>query len=564
MNEELSLEVANHLQTLTLLCVEDNKTIQLIYDSLFSKLVKRIIFAYNGEEGFEKFSQEKVDIIISDHEMPVLSGIDMIKKIRAVDIEIPIVLISAIEDIEIFKEALQLGINIFLKKGTPSSEIIQKVKNVSNNLAIKNYEKKHREKESKLLQEKQRYSHFQEELTFKKELNIIRNDFYYQAINIDQLTLLDFMYKPLDILSGDSYSVRRVSSDITFFLIVDGMGKGLSASLSAMLLTSYINYAIDKMKQNGSFSLQKLIELSIEYIQPILLDEEAIAVDFITTSCLDFNMQYAKFGMPSSYTQNNENKIIKIKSNNPPISKYMKEFKVSDFDVSKTIKYLFYSDGIVENSTRDGEQLYASFIEEDFLNSFTKDEFREKIIWKTDAQEDDMTFIFLNKIDLTSSSSSSRFKTTLDATEEAGDWYNDIWHSITDDSKLIYKASLVFTELFMNAFEHGNLGITPEYKHVLLENDVYLPTLLERQDGCTKEISVTVDTVVYNSSKYVITQIRDEGDGFDTAILSKIFRDSKRFNGRGVFVSRQYSLGIYYNEKGNSVLFLHKVDDVTD
>jgi hypothetical protein len=60
-------------------------------------------------------------------------------------------------------------------------------------------------------------------------------------------------------------------------------------------------------------------------------------------------------------------------------------------------------------------------------------------------------------------------------------------------------------------------------------------------------------------SSYIITKIVDEGNGFDTQVLSEIFRNSDTFNGRGVFVSRKNSLGIYYNAKGNSVLFLHKV-----
>jgi two-component system, HptB-dependent secretion and biofilm response regulator len=57
----------------------------------------------------------------------------------------------------------------------------------------------------------------------------------------------------------------------------------------------------------------------------------------------------------------------------------------------------------------------------------------------------------------------------------------------------------------------------------------------------------------------MVTQITDEGDGFDTQILSKIFRNSTKFNARGVFVSRKNSLGIYYNSKGNSVLYLNKI-----
>jgi nitrogen fixation/metabolism regulation signal transduction histidine kinase len=111
----------------------------------------------------------------------------------------------------------------------------------------------------------------------------------------------------------------------------------------------------------------------------------------------------------------------------------------------------------------------------------------------------------------------------------------------------------------MNAYEHGNLGLDSYTKHKLIEQDTYLNTLQKQQETCNKQIHVTINKIAYKSSNYIITQISDEGKGFDTQILSKIFRNAKAFNGRGVFVSRSSSLGIYYNDKGNSVLFLHKI-----
>ena len=51
----------------------------------------------------------------------------------------------------------------------------------------------------------------------------------------------------------------------------------------------------------------------------------------------------------------------------------------------------------------------------------------------------------------------------------------------------------------------------------------------------------------------------DENDSFNTQILSNIFRNSQIFNGKGVFVSRKHSMGIYYNTKGNTVLYINKL-----
>jgi len=559
MHNPIDNSVLEYLKSLTLLCVEDNKTTQLIYNSIFEDLVKNIVYANNGEEGYQKFSNENIDLIISDYDMPVLNGIDMIKKIRESNKEIPIILVSAIQDVDVIVHALQLNVNNFLKKPIVAIEVMQAIANVTKLLIADNYLKVQREKKIKELEKKEKYNLYQEDLAFSKELNILRNDFYYQMIEGECNTLIDFFYKPLDILSGDSYSARKINEDIVFYFIVDGMGKGLSASLSSMLMTAYINHMVDKM--HAHFDIKDLIDLSLEYMKPILLDDEALSIDFIIINYKSVTMEYAKFAMPPSLLQSIDNTIAKIKSNNPPLSKYTTTFTISNIDISKIIKFLFYSDGVVENSVRYDNKLYMDFIEEDFLSSFTKDEFREKLLWKIDDQEDDMTFIFINQLTINSRISHIKelFPSTLEALEEANDWYSNIWSTFTNNYKLSYNAGVVFTELFMNAYEHGNLGLDSETKHKLLSEDSYFTTLEEKQKDCKKKITVSIDTITHNSSKYITTTIKDEGEGFDTQILSKIFRDKKNFNGRGVYVSRQSSLGIYYNSRGNSVLFLHKL-----
>ena len=411
------------------------------------------------------------------------------------------------------------------------------------------------------LEAKNSYNSYQEDLAFAKELNILRNDFYYQMIDAKSISLVDFLYQPLDVISGDAYSARRIDENRTFYLIVDGMGKGLSASLTAMLLTTFINHLIDQMKEYDSFSLNMLLSESINYIKPILLDEEAVAIDYILFDEAYSTLSYAKFAMPAMLMQDRAGDVVKLKSNNPPLSKWQNGYKIDEYDIQNMDKFLFYSDGIVENSTKLGNDVYGSFIEEDFVSSFTREEFKEKFLDKINEAEDDITLIFINRLPLEDAPSHEKsFSTSLDEVEKASEWYKAIISSITDEAQIANKTDLVFTELFMNAYEHGNLQIDVTEKHHLIEEDIYYETLLEREKDCSRKIVVKVSTIEYDSAKYIVTQINDEGAGFDTQRLSEIFRNSQRFNGRGVFISRKNSLGIYYNTKGNAVLYLNKID----
>lgn len=560
MHNSIDNFISSYLKSLTLLCVEDNETIQLLYKEIFENIFAEVILAYNGQEGFEKFQNHKVDMLLVDYNMPLINGIEMIQKVRPLDKEIPILLVSAIEDIDVIIQALELNVNNFLKKPIDLPEIVQAIEKSAKLLFAQKYLEEEKEKKFKEFEKKEQYSSYQEELAFLKQLNILRNDFYYQMHKNSATALIDFFYKPLDTLSGDAYSAREIDESNHLFFIVDGMGKGLSASLSAILLTTFVNHHIDKTKHNFSFAT--LIESALEYIKPILLDDEALAVDFIVMNYKGAVMHYAKFAMPSSLLESTSKEIIYIKSNNPPMSKYTKTFEISQREIKYITKFLFYSDGIVENSVRTQKTLYAEHLKADFLSSFTKDELREKILWKTDTQEDDMTFIFIHQLNDTSSFKKTKtFQSTLEAVDEANAWYTEVWQELTQEFKLIYHAGVVFNELFMNAYEHGNLGIDAVIKNELMAEDKYFTTLEEIQKECTKKITVEINAYKYEKRSYITTAITDEGNGFNTEILSTIFRNKKNFNGRGVYISRQSSLGLYYNSKGNSVLFLHKIED---
>ena len=134
--EESTLEYIN---SLTLLCVEDNKTTQLMYESIFEDQVKEIIYADNGADGYQKYLEKDVDIIISDFDMPILNGLEMSEKIREKDKEIPIILVTSIEDATVIVKALQLNVNNFIRKPIKPNEVLDAVVNASKVLIANKY-----------------------------------------------------------------------------------------------------------------------------------------------------------------------------------------------------------------------------------------------------------------------------------------------------------------------------------------------------------------------------------------------------------------------------------------
>jgi DNA-binding response OmpR family regulator len=60
---------------------DDRQTVEAIQKKLNSKF-GTAYFAYDGQEGLELFNKYKPDIIISDIEMPLLNGIELLKYVK--------------------------------------------------------------------------------------------------------------------------------------------------------------------------------------------------------------------------------------------------------------------------------------------------------------------------------------------------------------------------------------------------------------------------------------------------------------------------------------------------
>ena len=80
----------------TILIVEDDEDLNLLYRLYLKGESYRIVQALNGQEGLEKIEAEKPDLIILDMIMPVMDGEEFLKKLRFEKkiMDIPIIIAS--------------------------------------------------------------------------------------------------------------------------------------------------------------------------------------------------------------------------------------------------------------------------------------------------------------------------------------------------------------------------------------------------------------------------------------------------------------------------------------
>jgi YesN/AraC family two-component response regulator len=79
--------------------------------------------------------EHEVDVVITDIQMPGMQGLDMIQRIRKVNREIPVIIISGYSRFDYAQRAIELGVRKYLTKPTSPSEISQVLEQIESELA---------------------------------------------------------------------------------------------------------------------------------------------------------------------------------------------------------------------------------------------------------------------------------------------------------------------------------------------------------------------------------------------------------------------------------------------
>jgi YesN/AraC family two-component response regulator len=83
--------------------------------------------AYSGEEALSAMANGTYDLIIADVRMPGVSGLELIRGVRYLDAEVPIVLMTGYGSASLRQEAATLGVNHYVDKPFDADDLISMV-----------------------------------------------------------------------------------------------------------------------------------------------------------------------------------------------------------------------------------------------------------------------------------------------------------------------------------------------------------------------------------------------------------------------------------------------------
>ncbi|MBB6126785.1 response regulator [Mucilaginibacter lappiensis] len=121
-----------------ILVVDDEADVQPLFTQRFRKEIKSgemaFTFALSGEEamGYLELNHSEVILILSDINMPGMSGLELLKNIRSTYEKPPpvVMMITAYGDEENYRQSMDLGANDFLTKPLDFNNLKDKLKHI--------------------------------------------------------------------------------------------------------------------------------------------------------------------------------------------------------------------------------------------------------------------------------------------------------------------------------------------------------------------------------------------------------------------------------------------------
>ena len=113
---------------LKILVVDDEADIRVELAEYLETKGYRVEVAGNGREAFDKFEAAPADVVVADIKMPRGDGFDLIRRLRAIDPDVPIIVMTGHLSQAVRARSEELGATIMMEKPIVLRRLIQLLK----------------------------------------------------------------------------------------------------------------------------------------------------------------------------------------------------------------------------------------------------------------------------------------------------------------------------------------------------------------------------------------------------------------------------------------------------
>ncbi|TBU73496.1 fused response regulator/phosphatase [Pseudomonas daroniae] len=239
-----------HKTSATLLLIDDDEVVRASIAAYLEDSGFNILLAGNGTQGLEVFERERPDLVICDLRMPQVDGLELIRRINALDIAAPIIVVSGAGVMADVVEALRLGAADYLIKPLEDLAVLEhSVRRALDRVHLRQENERYREKLETANRELQASLHLLQE-----DQNAGRQ------VQMNMLPVtpwenegLSFAHQiiPSLYLSGDFVDYFRVDERRVAFYLADVSGHGASSAFVTVLLKFMTTRLLYESRRNG-------------------------------------------------------------------------------------------------------------------------------------------------------------------------------------------------------------------------------------------------------------------------------------------------------------------------
>jgi two-component system, NtrC family, response regulator HydG len=114
-------------KTPTILVVEDDTENRTAIVKVLQSADYKVLETDNGQQALDIINEEDVDIVVTDLRLPVLDGVELLKRAKAVEQDLEIIMITGHGTVEIAVEAIKEGAYDFITKPVKKAQLLRAV-----------------------------------------------------------------------------------------------------------------------------------------------------------------------------------------------------------------------------------------------------------------------------------------------------------------------------------------------------------------------------------------------------------------------------------------------------
>ena len=227
-----------HKTSATLLIIDDDEVVRASLAAYLEDSGFNVLQASNGLQGLEVFQRENPDLVICDLRMPQVDGLELIRRINALEVEAPVIVVSGAGVMGDVVEALRLGAVDYLIKPLEDLAVLEhSIRRALDRVNLRLENKRYGEQLEVANRELQASLHLLQEdqnAGRQVQMNMLPETPW-------QVADLQFSHRiiPSLYLSGDFVDYFRVDEHRVAFYLADVSGHGASSAFITVLLFNF-------------------------------------------------------------------------------------------------------------------------------------------------------------------------------------------------------------------------------------------------------------------------------------------------------------------------------------